>query len=604
MLDFLRKYAKVLGLLSALVLIGSLIYAVNHKVVSSPASDENSRASQAYADEPDPGTEDPDTYKPVVISSPNVTGFEEKDSVKEGFVLVSLPSDQVDSALALSDQVQVILPDNGQTTTIALPSSQVDELTAVSASATIEENKPVSVFAEQNQNPVPSWGLDRIDLQANTPDRSYKYDTTGNGVTIYVVDTGVNLAHTDLAGRVSAGFSAINDGRGADDCNGHGTHVAGTAAGTSYGVAKNAKVVPVRVLNCTGSGYISDIISGINWIISTHPGGAAVINLSIGGGYSAVLNSAITDAANRGFTVVAAAGNSSADACNFSPVSASGVIGVGASTSSDGFASYSNFGSCVDVVAPGSSITSAWIGSASATNTISGTSMASPHAAGLAARILESGTGGQGVLTVMRELAAKDLISGLRSGTPNLLAVWQLDLLVSPSPSPSISKSANPKPSASKSTVRGSLRAPGKAKNLAFTQLSDTELEVTWVGTDFEATEVLIEWFSKNSSNNVSTLNVPVPGKSAVITGLVANRPYEIRVTPLNGTGTEQVRGQTTSVVLSLAKNFVSPTPSPTPTDSSVAPSSTESVTSESTSPGNSGSAPGSSGTNRGNSKR
>ena len=603
MLDFLRKNAKVLGLFSVIVLVGSLIYAANSgSGVPAQVKDEDTLALQASANEPTPGTQDPDTFQPAVIGSQKVTGFEETDSVKEDFVLVSLPTSQLNSALALSDQAQVILPDNGKTTTIALPASQVDQLATVSTSATVEENKPISVFAEQVQNPVPSWGLDRIDLQTNTPDRTYKYATSGNGVTIYVVDTGVNLSHSDLAGRVSTGFSAINDGRGADDCNGHGTHVAGTAAGSSYGVAKSAKVVPVRVLNCTGSGYISDIISGINWIISTHPGGAAVINLSIGGGYSAVLNSAITDAANRGFTVVAAAGNSSADACNFSPVSAAGVIGVGASTNSDSFASYSNFGSCVDVLAPGSSITSAWIGSSSASNTISGTSMASPHAAGLAARILEAGTGGQGVMTVMRELAAKDLISGLRSGTPNLLTVWQLDLVASPSPSPSISKSANPKPSASKSTVRGSLRAPGKAKNLAFTQLSDTELEVTWIGTDFEATEVVIEWFAKNSPNRVTTLNVPVPGKSAIINGLVANRPYEVRVTPLNGYGAEQIRGETTSVVLSLAKNFASP--SPTQTDSSPTPVPTDSVTSESTNPGNSGNSPGNSGSNRGNSKR
>lgn len=603
MLDFLRKNAKVLGLFSVIVLVGSLIYAANSgSGVPAQVKDEDTLALQASANEPTPGTQDPDTFQPAVIGSQKVTGFEESDSVKEDFVLVSLPTSQLNSALALSDQAQVILPDNGKTTTIALPASQVDQLGTVSTSATVEENKPISVFAEQIQSPVPSWGLDRIDLQTNTPDRTYKYATSGNGVTIYVVDTGVNLSHSDLAGRVSTGFSAINDGRGADDCNGHGTHVAGTAAGSSYGVAKSAKVVPVRVLNCTGSGYISDIISGINWIISTHPGGAAVINLSIGGGYSAVLNSAITDAANRGFTVVAAAGNSSADACNFSPVSAAGVIGVGASTSSDSFASYSNFGSCVDVVAPGSSITSAWIGSSSASNTISGTSMASPHATGLAARILEAGTGGQGVMTVMRELAAKDLISGLRSGTPNLLTVWQLDLVASPSPSPSISKSANPKPSASKSTVRGSLRAPGKAKNLAFTQLSDTELEVTWIGTDFEATEVVIEWFAKNSPNRVTTLNIPVPGKSAIINGLVANRPYEVRVTPLNGYGAEQIRGETTSVVLSLAKNFASPTP--TQTDSSPTPVPTDSVTSESTNPGNSGNAPGNSGSNRGNSKR
>ena len=600
MRNFLGRYSKLIGVLGALALIGGLISVASSRVSGSiQAEASNIDSAQVVSPTASPGSKDPKTFKPVVIGSEKVTGFEKTDPIKESFVLVNVGNDKLNSALAVSGDVQVILEGSTGTSTIAVPVSQVEEIKALDSSVTVEDNLPVSVFADSIQNPTPSWGLDRIDLQARNYDSSYKYSTNGSGVTIYVVDTGLNTSHNDFSGRILPGFSAIADGNGVEDCNGHGTHVSGTAAGTSFGVAKGAKVVPVRVLNCNGSGYNSDIISGINWIINTHPGGPAVINLSIGGGYSAILNSAIANASSRGFTVVAAAGNSSADACNFSPVSASGVIGVGASTSNDAFASYSNFGSCVDVIAPGSSITSAWIGSSSATSSISGTSMASPHVAGLAARILQAGTGGVSVLAKIQELAARDLITGLRTGTPNILAVWQLDPLASPSPSVTTS----PSPTPTKTVGKGS-KTVGKAKNLTFTQVSDTQLQVSWAAFDPEVTSVLVEWFAKNNPAQVFSAVVPSSNNLLVMTDLMAGRPYEIRVTAISESGTAQVRGEPVGAVVSLIKNYSSPTP--TPSDTSITPSTVTTdapATSESTTKNGPTNAPGQSGT-KGNSKK
>ena len=206
--------------------------------------------------------------------------------------------------------------------------------------------------------------------------------------TIYIVDTGV-YPHDDIKARLStSGFSAISDGNGPIDCNGHGTHVAGTAAGTQYGIAKNAKIVPVRVLGCTGSGSFSQVIAGLEWILSPENPNSktqAVVNMSLGGNASATIDAAVTKLTNSGIVVVVAAGNSNADACNYSPARAPSAITVGATDKTDARASYSNFGSCVDLSAPGSMITSAWYTSTTAMNTISGTSMATPHVVGAAA---------------------------------------------------------------------------------------------------------------------------------------------------------------------------------------------------------------------------
>ena len=285
---------------------------------------------------------------------------------------------------ALGDKVPTV----GKTdaaTTFVVPASVAQTLSDTSGVSSYPDT-PVSVVAEQT--PVPSWGLDRVDALDTPLDNKYSWSNSGSGTLVYVIDTGVYSAHTDFGGRVVAGYSAIADGRGSEDCNGHGTHVAGTVAGRNYGVAKTATVIAVRVLDCNGSGYSSGVVAGINWVTANHPGGPAVINMSLGGGANGAIDSAVTDAVNAGIVVVVAAGNSSADACSYSPARVPGAITIGAIDNRDSRASYSNFGSCVDMWAPGSQITSAWISGSTATNTISGTSMASPHVAGLAARVL------------------------------------------------------------------------------------------------------------------------------------------------------------------------------------------------------------------------
>ena len=250
----------------------------------------------------------------------------------------------------------------------------------------VESDGVVAVAGTQTDA---TWGLDRIDQAALPLDRNYTYAASGTGVRAYVVDTGVLASHVDLAGRVVAGFSSIADGYGTDDCHGHGTHVAGTVGGTTWGVAKDVTLVPVRVLGCDGSGTWSGVVAGLDWIAATHPAGApGVVNMSLGGGASSTVDAAVTAVHDAGLTVAVAAGNSATDACTTSPARTPAALTVGATTSTDARASYSNTGTCLDLFAPGSSITSTWIGSTTATRTISGTSMASPHVAGAAAVLL------------------------------------------------------------------------------------------------------------------------------------------------------------------------------------------------------------------------
>ena len=242
----------------------------------------------------------------------------------------------------------------------------------------------------------PPWGLDRID-QPNLPmDSKYNYSMSGSGVEAYIVDTGINYSHVDFAGRINTSKAGALQSIGtAADCNGHGTHVAGTIAGTRYGVAKRATIIPIRTQACDGSGTAAGAISALYYIVEQHQTGVpAIANLSLGGGYSSSLNSAIQAVVNDGVTVVVASGNEARNACNYSPASAPAAITVNASkmvgSTSEDDAEYSNYGSCTDIYAPGSGITSAWIGSSAASATISGTSMASPHVAGVAARILSA----------------------------------------------------------------------------------------------------------------------------------------------------------------------------------------------------------------------
>ena len=233
-----------------------------------------------------------------------------------------------------------------------------------------------------------TWGLDRIDQRDRPLNGTYVYDPLAANVRAYIIDSGIRTGHTQFGTRLLSGYSAINDGRGTNDCNGHGTHVAGTVGGTTWGVAKQVRLVPVRVFGCTGGSANSTIIAGIDWVRANRvlP---AVANMSLGGPASTATDNATNNLINSGVTVVVAAGNNNgANACNYSPARVANAVTVGSTTSTDARSSFSNIGSCVNIFAPGSSITSAWSTSTSASNTISGTSMASPHVAGAAALYL------------------------------------------------------------------------------------------------------------------------------------------------------------------------------------------------------------------------
>ncbi|MFJ5208046.1 S8 family peptidase [Streptomyces nigra] len=299
--------------------------------------------------------------------------------------------------------------------------AEAKRLAADPAVASVVQNRTFHV--EGTQPSPPSWGLDRID-QKNLPlNSSYTYpDSAGQGVTAYVIDTGVRITHSDFGGRASYGYDAIDNDNTAQDGHGHGTHVAGTVAGSSYGVAKKAKIVGVRVLNNSGSGTTAQVVAGIDWV-AQNAVKPAVANMSLGGGADSALDTAVRNAIASGVTFAVAAGNESTDASTRSPARVAEAITVGATTSTDARASYSNYGSALDLFAPGSSITSAWNSGDSATNTISGTSMATPHVAGAAALYLAdnpTATPAQ-VASALTAAATSGVVTSPGTGSPNRL---------------------------------------------------------------------------------------------------------------------------------------------------------------------------------------
>ncbi|RQX13078.1 serine protease [Micromonospora ureilytica] len=298
--------------------------------------------------------------------------------------------------------------------------SAAARIAADPAVAYVEQNHTVSISGTQ-ANP-PSWGLDRID-QRNLPlDSSYTYPNTASNVHAYIIDTGIRFSHNDFGGRATSGYDAV-DGGSADDCNGHGTHVAGTVGGSAYGVAKAVQLVGVRVLNCSGSGTNAGVIGGVDWV-TANAIKPAVANMSLGGGANTSLDNAVRNSIASGVTYGLAAGNDNgANACNTSPARTTEAITVGSTTSSDARSSFSNVGTCLDIFAPGSSITSAWYSSNTATNTISGTSMATPHVVGAAA-LVASANPSWTPAQVRNQLVANatpNVVGNPGSGSPNLL---------------------------------------------------------------------------------------------------------------------------------------------------------------------------------------
>lgn len=310
-------------------------------------------------------------------------------------------SDAALNALRKNPDVALIEPDR----VVKLDPEQVDAINAINTSQT-----------------GATWGIDRID-QASLPlNSTYTYNFTGAGVHAYVIDTGIRRTHTQFTGRIGAGYDAVTSGGLGEDCNGHGTHVAGTIGGTTYGVAKGVTLHPVRVLDCSGSGTNSGVIAGVDWV-RLNAVKPAVANMSLGGSVSSALDTAVANAISSGVVFGIAGGNSNANACNYSPARVPSAITVGATDSADARASYSNYGTCLDIFAPGSSITSAWYTSDTAINTISGTSMATPHLVGVAALYMQQFPNATAQQARDAIVAAGTLnkVTSAGTGSPNVL---------------------------------------------------------------------------------------------------------------------------------------------------------------------------------------
>jgi len=303
-----------------------------------------------------------------------------------------------------------------------LPAAAIDALQRNPAVSFIEPDGIVTVSGSGTDNTVSSWGLDRVDQRDLPLSNSYEWTQDGAGVRVYIIDTGIRTAHNEFGGRASVGADFIGDGWAGQDCYGHGTHVAGTVGGAEYGIARATSLVSVRVLDCGGSGSTAGVVAGIDWV-RNNAVKPAVANMSLGGGASSALDLAVTNAVNSGVVFAVSAGNSNANACNYSPAEAPAALTVGATTITDARASYSNYGTCVDLFAPGTNITSAWNTTNTATNTISGTSMASPHVAGVAALYLSANPTASpaAVESAIEGAATLNKVTNPGTGSPNLL---------------------------------------------------------------------------------------------------------------------------------------------------------------------------------------
>ncbi|MEU8563472.1 S8 family peptidase [Streptomyces cyaneofuscatus] len=310
---------------------------------------------------------------------------------------------------------------------VTLTATELEAVRAVPGVLAVEENAEVAVEAPRAgglfRAPAATWGTDRIDQRALPLDDTFTTTATGDGVKVYVVDTGIEAGHAEFGSRVVKGYDAVGDGRDGQDCNGHGTHVAGTVGGSVSGVAKDASLVGVRVLNCQGRGTWAGIIAGFDWVAKDAAGSStpAVLNASLGGARSRAVDAAVEAVADAGVLPVVAAGNEDQDACDVSPAAADGVVTVGASDRQDRETAFSNWGSCVSLYAPGADIASAKLGGG--TVSLNGTSMASPHVAGVAALYKQDNPSATpaAVTRWLTDTATPDVLSGLGQGSPDLL---------------------------------------------------------------------------------------------------------------------------------------------------------------------------------------
>ncbi|MEO0024183.1 MAG: hypothetical protein RL196_624 [Actinomycetota bacterium] len=401
------------------------------------------------------------------------------------------------------------------------------KLTATEASALAGTAGVTSIAPDQiahieaTQTPTPSWGLDRTDQTALPLDNSFSYpDTAGAGVRVYIVDTGVQGNNPDFAGRMATGIDEVTaNGNPAVDCHGHGTHTAGTAAGSVYGIAKSATIVPVRVLDCAGSGSMTGIIAGLNWIAANNPVGTpAVVSMSLGGGVYAPLNAAIASLAASNIISVVAAGNSNADACTSSPSSEPTAITVGATDTNDARASFSNYGSCVDIFAPGVNIVSDLNSAAGGSQTMSGTSMATPHVSGAVAEYLSlfpTATTAQ-VTAALQAGAVSGIVTNSLTPAGNYLLNTKF-----------INDLATP-----------ATAAPDAPTSLATGAIANTSIALSWVApantNNNPATSYLVEYKPTSGS---SWSSVTVSSTATTVTGLTGLTSYDFRVTARNSVG-------------------------------------------------------------------
>jgi subtilisin family serine protease len=369
-------------------------------------------ASPAYADPPE-GT---------------IDGAGEPGAIRDRYV-VTLRSEAVApdavsrTAEALADRfggdVRQAFSESVQGFSVQMTERAAKRLAADPLVESVLQDKKVALLDTQNS---PPWGLDRID-QVNRPlSGTYSYTVTASTVTVYVVDTGIRTTHANFGGRARSGYDFVDNDADASDCNGHGTHVAGTIGGSTYGVAKAVQLVAVRVLDCSGYGSYSGVIAGIEWVTS-HASGPSVVNMSLGGPASDVVDQAVRNSIAAGITYSLAAGNANTDACSVTPARTAEAITVGATDSNDNRASFSNYGSCLDIFAPGVSITSAYSSNDTATAIMSGTSMAAPHVAGAAALVLAAHptyTPAQ-VRDALVAGAVQNAVVGAASGSPTRL---------------------------------------------------------------------------------------------------------------------------------------------------------------------------------------